>query len=61
MLKYVGDGSYLADVPARNLSDQDIKDMEAKFGWRNLKKTLIASGIYVEEAADHKKEKANGS
>lgn len=49
MLKYVGNGSYLLQVPARDLREQEIKDLEAKFGWKNLRKTLLDGGLYIEE------------
>ena len=49
MLKYVGDGSYLLQVPARDLQEEEIKEMEAKFGWKSLRKTLLDGGLYVEE------------
>jgi hypothetical protein len=49
MLKYVGDGAYLLQVPARDLQEEEIANMEAKFGWKNLRKTLLDGGLYVEE------------
>ncbi len=39
MLKYIGDG-WLDGVPARDLSDEEVK----QFG----KKRLIESGLYIE-------------
>jgi hypothetical protein len=49
MLKYVGKGSYLLQVPARDLQEEEITEMETKFGWKNLRQTLLDGGLYVEE------------
>jgi hypothetical protein len=61
-LKYVGDGSYIFHIPARNLTDDEIKEIEGKFGYRDLRKFLIDSGMYAEpekpkKVASKKKEK----
>ena len=40
MLKYIGNGSFLAGVPARDLSVAEVK----QYG----KKRLLDSGLYVE-------------
>ena len=49
MLKYIGNGSFLPDVPARDLTEKEIKD-------RGLdKKVLIASGLYHESKSTKKK------
>lgn len=38
MLKYVGDGSWLPGVPARDLTDEEVKE----FG----EEQLLATGLY---------------
>lgn len=50
MLKYIG-GGYIKGVPARNLTDEEVKE----FG----KDRLIESGLYVEDAPkrEHRKSK----
>jgi len=54
MLKYIGRGDFLLQVPARNLTGEEIKSLEAKYGWVNLRKTLLESGLYSEEASNKK-------
>jgi hypothetical protein len=46
MLKYVGNGSFLPGVPARDLSDEEA----SKFG----EEGLIKSGLYKREIQIHK-------
>ena len=48
MLKYIGRGNFLLQVPARDLTEDEIKGLKQKFAWRNLRKTLIDSGLYEE-------------
>ena len=43
MLIYIGDGSALPDVPARNLTDEEVQ----KFG----EDTLLASKLYIRPKA----------
>ena len=43
-LKYVGDGTFLPGVPARNLTEAEI----AQYG----RKRLLASGLYAESKPD---------
>jgi len=40
-MKYIGKGSFIASVPARDLSEEEVK----KFG----KDMLIKSGLYIDE------------
>lgn len=46
MLKYVGNGSFLPDVPARDLSDEEAR----KFG----EEDLLKSGLYKREIQVHR-------
>ena len=39
-MKYIGNGNFLPDVPARDLTKEEVK----KYG----KEKLLASGLYVE-------------
>lgn len=41
MLIYVGGGSWLPDVPARDLTDEEVEHLDKTF--------LLRSGLYVEE------------
>lgn len=41
MLKYVGKGSFLPGIPARDLNDEEV----SKYGG---KRELIATGLYAE-------------
>lgn len=45
-LKYIGNGQYLKDVPARDLTLEEIAAMGISAD------ELIASGLYEEEKAD---------
>lgn len=45
MLKYNPKMGYLTGVPTRDLTDEDIKEVEAKAGIKE--KDLIASGVYT--------------
>lgn len=49
-LKWIGGkaGSMILGVPARDLSEKEISDIEAQFGWTNLRQRLIESGSYAE-------------
>lgn len=48
MLKYVGNGAALPDVPARDLSDIDLAE-------RGLSgDVLVASGLYIREGVSGK-------
>lgn len=38
-LRYIGDGSALDDIPARNLTDWELRTLD--------RKALIASGLYA--------------
>lgn len=52
-MKYIGNGSFLPDIPARDLSDDEVKLYGRKF--------LLESGLYIEEIKVKAKEKHNGS
>lgn len=56
MLKYIGRGNFLLQVPAQDITEDKIKELEQKFAWKNLRKTLIDSGLY-EEMPDKAPEK----
>lgn len=43
MLKYIGDGSWLPGVPARDLTEDEIKQFGAST------EALIKSGLYVKD------------
>lgn len=49
MMIYIGDGSFLPDVPARDLSDEEVK----QFG----EAALLASGLYAQPARKAKAER----
>lgn len=54
MLVYIGDGRFLPDIPARDLSDDEVKNHGGE-------KKLVESGLYAKpkrEAAE--KEKLGG-
>ena len=46
-MKYIGNGNFLPDVPARDLTKEEVK----KFG----KEFLLASGLYIEFEKEGKK------
>lgn len=48
MLIYVGKGAFIVDIPARDLTDEEVK----KYG----KKYLLKSGLYVEPDKPESKE-----
>lgn len=52
-MKYIGNGSFLPDIPARDLSDDEVKLYGRKF--------LLESGLYEEIKVKAIKEKHNGS
>jgi hypothetical protein len=54
MLEYVGDGSYILMVPARDITEEEIKSIETKLGWKKLRKTLLESGLYAESKPEPK-------
>lgn len=45
-LKYIGAGSFYWGIPARDLSDAEIKELEDKSLMENLQNTLVESGLY---------------
>lgn len=55
-LRYVGDGSALDDIPARDLSDAELDELASTVGVRlmghggrvSLTRLLIASGLYAD-------------
>lgn len=51
MLKYIGTGDYIAGVPARDLSDDDLAEAEQK-GWGQ--EALIETGLYAAAPTDEK-------
>ena len=48
MLKYIGRGDFILQIPARDVTEDEIKKLEQKFAWRNLRKTMLDSGLYEE-------------
>jgi hypothetical protein len=46
-LRYVGDGEWIRGVPARDLTDDDLKALPKGLG----PKTLVATGLYAESKA----------
>lgn len=50
MLKYIGKGSFIIGVPARDLTSEEVK----KYGGRDF---LISTGLYQESVKTTKKEK----
>lgn len=56
MLIYIGKGNFLLQVPARDLTEEEIKGLEAKHGWKDLKKFLLDSGLYEVEKPKPKPE-----
>lgn len=47
-LVYIGDGSFIVNIPARDLTDDEIKVIEGQFGYEDLRKFLVGSGYYAE-------------
>ena len=47
-LQYVGKGDFILEIPARDLLESEIVEIEARLSYRNLKKTLVESGLYHE-------------
>jgi hypothetical protein len=58
MLKYVGNGAALPDVPARDLSKEDVQALAPEVGLQVLTARLLKSGLYelAEPQAKAKKE-----
>jgi hypothetical protein len=50
MLHYIGDGAALPDVPARDLSDEEVQALAPEVGLQLLIKRLTASGLYEQPA-----------
>lgn len=48
MLKYVGDGASFFNIPARDVTEQEVKEIEARFGFVKLRDFLLNSGLYTE-------------
>jgi hypothetical protein len=55
MLKYVGNGAALPDVPARDLSKDEIQALNPEVGLQTLINRLKASGLYAQPADDKAK------
>lgn len=55
MLKYVGNGAALPDVPARDLSDEEVQALAPEVGLKVLVSRLKASGLYAQPADDKAK------
>ena len=47
-LKYIGNGDYILNIPARDLTDDEVKDIQGRFGYTDLRKFLVDSGYYAE-------------
>ena len=47
-LKYVGKGDFIVNIPARDLTDEEIKVIEGQFGYTNLREFLVESDYYEE-------------
>ena len=47
-LKYVGKGDFIVNIPARDLTDEEIKVIEGQFGYTNLREFLVKSDYYEE-------------
>ncbi len=58
MLKYVGGGESFFNIPARNVTEGEVKEIEARFGFKDLRQFLLSSGLYVEgePATDNREE-----
>ena len=48
MLKYIGDGRWLPDIPARDLDDAEITELAERLRWPQLRDTLLDCGLYEE-------------
>lgn len=57
MLKYVGEGAAFANVPARDLTEAELAEIEKRFGI--TKEFLINSGLY-ELTAEQPQQQNNG-
>jgi len=60
MLKYIGRGDFILQIPARDVTEDEIKKLEQKFAWKNLRKTMLDSGLY-EEMPDEAPKKVGDS
>lgn len=47
-LRYVGKGDFIVNIPARDLTEDEIKVIEGQFGYTNLRKFLVESEYYEE-------------
>ena len=47
MLKYIGNGAFLVEVPARDLSAKEVR--------KHGRQRLLESGLYAEPKAEKKK------
>jgi len=48
MLKYIGRGNFILLIPARDLTEDEIKGLGQKYTWKNLRQTLLDSDLYEE-------------
>jgi len=48
MLKYIGKGSWFPGIPARDLSEEEVKRLGGE-------KAILATGLYEKEKASEKK------
>lgn len=50
--RYIGDGSAMVDIPARDLSDAEIDDLAVKHEWEpgQFREMLRHSGLYATDA-----------
>lgn len=53
MLKYIGDGSFIPGVPARDLGDVEVKLIAEAMQQPDLVKVLVQSGLYERVGIEH--------
>lgn len=53
MLIYTG-GGFIPGVPARNLNEQEVKELSKAFDRPDFRAVLVSSGLYAEEKIEHR-------
>ncbi len=47
-LQYIGDGTFIVGIPARDLLASEIQAIETRMAYKDLKGFLVESGLYHE-------------
>lgn len=53
MLKYIGNGAFIAGIPARDLSNEEAETYAKDLEWDGKRgiEGLLATGLYMDESA----------